>query len=878
MSFLAHTGLGGDNTQPRAVARLSTEMIIWLCHLLCAAEAIGVWPLIWQLVLIVLIPKPDGGRRPIGLFPTITRIWMRARRDVALAWESKWQIPSLHGGAAMGAQRAAWQSAFRAEAAANDTLFFGQSLLDLIKAFQRLPHHLIAAAARRLGYSLYLLRLSIAAYRLPRALGIDGAYSRRMAALDITAGAGFATTELRILLYEVVTSTLWAWSLITLFLYFDDATLEIASSSQRVSQLVLAGATNHFVTLLEDGLQLEVSTVKSGCVASSHALAKDISKATRKQVAQPWRHAKLLGVGSAGGRRRCTKVIKMRVKQFKKRIPRIRRLRTTGVNTIMLTRTAGTPMITYGADVSGLSNSHLEQARRAIAKAITPEAGGKNYEVVLHIADAQGGTVDPAFDAHVLPFMMWSLALSQRWQTASALAGASRDAYHRVIGDGQAVWRAVNGSAAALVASALRIGWSITDGRHVRTDDEEDIDMLLDPTIVIVQAVRRAVRRWRLQRVHALFPSLVPARPHIELSIGDGQHLHAPMLEVVLDFSDVVGNLLSHRVSKCKTFDDWEPKYKADLRSAATGGQWPQARVASVRAWAQDSDCQLCHAATGTLAHRLLCPAIKPHGGWPGAPLECNKVVQLLGHDRHEILKTRGLFAMKVRVPGRPQGGTFSWIWPMPLQPPDDLIWLIDGSLFDESRRFARRTGFGIAMVTPQGSLVAFGLGVPPLWVIDASGAELWAYFQVLCLTLFSPTVVTDCLGILDALKAGVAAAMGPKKSLARTWAMVAHSLDGDFALAASLVTWMPSHESAQAIGRARDSNGRPISALMWRANRLVDVLAKKAAAAQRLPRWVTRTVEYGARLTQHHAARLPPTLPTITSLLRCLTAGPPRR
>eukprot|EP00974_Lingulodinium_polyedra_P053733 5163902-Lingulodinium_polyedra.AAC.1 len=87
-------------------------------------------------------------------------------------------MPQFFGGRGMGAQRAVWMIAYRAEASATQGRHYVQSLLDLVKAFERRPHHLIAKAAQRLGYCLITLRLSLAAYRLPRTLGADGTYSR----------------------------------------------------------------------------------------------------------------------------------------------------------------------------------------------------------------------------------------------------------------------------------------------------------------------------------------------------------------------------------------------------------------------------------------------------------------------------------------------------------------------------------------------------------------------------------------------------------------------------------------------------------------------------------------------------------------------------
>ncbi len=86
---------------------------------------------------------------------------------------------------------------------------------------------------------------------------------------------------------------------------------------------------------------------------------------------------------------------------------------------------------------------------------------------------------------------------------------------------------------------------------------------------------------------------------------------------------------------------------------------------------------------------------------------------------------------------------------------------------------------------------------------------------------------------------------------------MVTQALDGDFATAADLLVWMPSHETANSLGSAKDSNGRPVSPLMWRANRLADVLAKAAASTRRLPTWATKLVAAAGALVKHSAARL---------------------
>ena len=49
-------------------------------------------------------------------------------------------------------------------------------------------------------------------------------------------------------------------------------------------------------------------------------------------------------------------------------------------------------------------------------------------------------------------------------------------------------------------------------------------------------------------------------------------------------------------------------------------------------------------------------------------------------------------------------------------------------------------------------------------------------------------------------------------------------------------VVWMPAHRPQSSIGHAMKSNGHPINALDWRANRLVDALAKMAAMLDSAP------------------------------------------
>ena len=117
-TFPTGTGVGVDTIAPRAFMRLSDSALACLANMLMQFEAVGHWGVHPFVVLIVLLNKSDGGLRPIGLFPSIIRIWMRVRFCILREWERGHASPCLFGGSGMGAQRAALVAAFNAEHAA----------------------------------------------------------------------------------------------------------------------------------------------------------------------------------------------------------------------------------------------------------------------------------------------------------------------------------------------------------------------------------------------------------------------------------------------------------------------------------------------------------------------------------------------------------------------------------------------------------------------------------------------------------------------------------------------------------------------------------------------------------------------------------------
>jgi len=162
-------------------------------------------------------------------------------------------------------------------------------------------------------------------------------------------------------------------------------------------------------------------------------------------------------------------------------------------------------------------------------------------------------------------------------------------------------------------------------------------------------------------------------------------------------------------------------------------------------------------------------------------------------------------------------------------------------------------------VVAPDGSLLGYGKGCPPSWCATAAAAETWALAKALSFNAFPPLLRTDCQSLLTIAEEGTQKALAANKPLARAWQMIAGALDGDIAclIRDARLAWLPAHLPMAAIGERRLSNGTRLTAVDWRANRLVDALAKQAAATRQAPAPVIEMLMSAKAAVKHAAALL---------------------
>ena len=110
-----------------------------------------------------------------------------------------------------------------------------QALLDLIKAFERIPHSVLAREAKRLGCPLWILRRSIATYKLTLVIRIGATVSADVVAIrGITAGSGMATTDLRIVLINIVDAGMIVHPMVVITVYVVDISGEMTGPDAHV--------------------------------------------------------------------------------------------------------------------------------------------------------------------------------------------------------------------------------------------------------------------------------------------------------------------------------------------------------------------------------------------------------------------------------------------------------------------------------------------------------------------------------------------------------------------------------------------------------------------------------------------------------------------
>ena len=807
----------------------------------------------------------------------------------------------------MSATRAAWTAAFRAETAGRKAQHYAQVLLDLEKAFETVPHRQLWEAAARRGYPLSILRLSLAAYKLPRAVGCDGVYSRSItASRGITAGSGTATSELRALtidLYDILASECPS---IAQSIYVDDVNLEATADPKhprkthrdwgisrkqalrqgvirevRAARLLtteIAKATSLVAEFFQNDLQMRLSAAKSKVVANSGALARSVAAATngiklKPACATKEKTGKMLGVATNGGRTRTTAEYHKRVRKLESKRRRYSVIAKSGICTASVVRATAMPSVAYGLEVNGIADTELAALRRRVATLGRNLASGGSNDADWYGRDGSNGRLDPAFLAHSLPIAAHATAWWEGWASHRELHAAYSEAVTCLsnLQPGANLWQHVKGPVATSIASAARIGWTFTEAAVVRNDLGQRWDLRIDSPADIKKDIERAVISWRAANVlehehafrHIVHPSYEAPCPADVLPIFERQFKRAASMAHVHHFPESITALRSRNNGCVKRSAprSWNPEALPHLLSAMAGRQWPQARVAANKAanWASDDTCRLCNAASGTLQHRSHCPAISQQARCVKPPDSLCATEAEYNEAQIRSWTTRGIGAVRIFTPAQKQSGTIQWLKHLaPDVLPESVAWYTDASLVDADTPAAARFGTAaVAINRTNGHLEAAAYGIPPASVSCISSAEIWAISMVTVNFPAWEKIVTDCQVAQRLAEAGPEVCRSARAKAAQVWATIMRSLDADDGYDPSWLTWMPAHTARTAVGREKKSDGQVVSIIDWIGNHAADLIAKSAAETVRVPASTRAKLKRHAEAALHWRATL---------------------
>ena len=514
---------------------------------MCAAERQWRLPVAMEFLVVVLLLKPAGGDRPIGLFVGLVRVWLKLRRAIAQQWEAQHPRRFFYGDKGKSAVDAAWRQALAAEHASAMGWHAAALFSDLAKAYETIDHDILWAEAQATGFHLGLLHLLLWLYRGCRVVSVGGVCSAPVwATRTVVAGCAFATTLMRIMLLRFGDRLTQHYSSLMVVIFVDDVQGLVVGPGGRPYETVVAAA-EYAIGQLEGELKLQVSRTKTEVLTSG---GRPRPRAFRQRQAlgvAVARSTKCLGIDFSCGRRASRRVQQSRLKRFGERRGRFRMLGRAGVDVGKLLRTGGTAAMTYGAEVAGAPPSLLRQMRAAARACLTDRTAGKSLTLDLALRD---GRPDPAYLLMRAPLVQWARAVGLRSVPPGWLHRTWHEA-QRAAGGTLSAWSVVRGPAGAVVASLGRLGWTaLTATMWVTPHGPLDLEVH-SPALVALLADRSA--------------EAVLAQ---EVAASEG----CPELSGGVCLGPI-------RALVCGPRSPFSACERGALRSVVVNGQWPQARL-----------------------------------------------------------------------------------------------------------------------------------------------------------------------------------------------------------------------------------------------------------------------------------------------------------
>jgi len=571
-SFSRNTGLGIDAWNPRCESVMSDELMEGLAYLVWLLIKWAHFPDVLAQLWIVLLPKPTGGTRPIGLYAMLLRIASKwVRRMASEPWEAANAREYFYGGKGASTETCVWRQALFGELAYYQSRLAATVLMDLYKAYETMKHAAVIRAARKYQYPLWALRYILATYRMERALTVGPAHTKAIKVCGtVVAGESNATTMLRLLLIGPCDEVVQYHPNVHLAVLVDDLQIQKIGDTEKEVDDELHEAEEDLTQGLVQICEMKPADEKRQLVTSTAGLAARFGrrKKDRRALAQTVRN---LGLDYGGGKPNGSKVRRGMLSKVRKRMRRLRILRKARANTRGIVQAGIKPAMLWGSGVTGVNNTCLRAMRQMARAGVILNTKGRSLTLDLMLL---GDKFDPVYWATEAPVKWWLCELRRstklKGQMLRAFGGAIRD-----VGTAKNPWSLVRGPAGAVVASLRRVGWKCKTA-HLWVTHKGEVNVLTTAKAEVLHMLAEAILIWQWQQVTKGSQKLKGIGP-------------APSLEGIRGCLQRAGK-------------DWTWRQIGCLRSAAAGGQWSPERRRE--AGYGDGSCKNC-GKRGTDFHRL---------------------------------------------------------------------------------------------------------------------------------------------------------------------------------------------------------------------------------------------------------------------------------
>ena len=767
---------------------LSDAALQGICEFFHTCERLGLWPGAVRHAMLHLIPKREGGERPIGLVDGLCRLWELVRRPLMRAWRADTWRKYDYGARGRQSTDAVWLQSLFDEAAVEDQATI-TVLLDLAKAFESVPLSEAWSRGLSLGMPPAILRLALEVCSFTRHLVLQGEVTEGVQTFSaILAGTSFATDILYAVFVGPCDRLQECWPSLNLSLVVDDLALQAPGKKHEVGS-VAAGATEQIMLeLREIGFMVSAGDVwspggKTTAVGSCPQVMARMRTSFRRLGVKTSQHARHLGVDYTPGKRgsRLMAVARGRLKGVIARADRIKRLRLPGKAVNRLVRTALVPASLHGTGVTGVTDAAIKSLV-SVAHAAFGNATGRSAYARLSLSGGMPGCREA-----VQPIVDWARAVFDDLAPTHILDAAWKKAAGNV-GLADNPQEQVEGPAGAAMAAAVRIGWQMPSWYTFREADGNVLDARHEAPNTLFKAAMEAMDDW--------FAGRSKLAEQVE---------GLPFLEPLLAYSNAKHTSAAVRGS---------------LRAMAEGA-WPTQKTLFEGGLADDPLCTACAAAPGTFYHRVrMCPSTAwlRQGGLPKAGM--------IGPGSSAEEASNSLFRRGIPVaPTRVAPPKHDTVRENGSAQMNDNTFTgqasSDGSMIDPRPVRARRAGWSAVSTDEQGELLFALYGPCPDRCPTSHRAELWGIMMVVASAVLPLTIYTDHQPARDAWLRGKAYCCDGSRLAADLWRCIFERLEAiGFDGTNFNIVWVKAHTSEVDVNRG----------IINARNRAMNVLADRYA------------------------------------------------